>query len=638
MELTAYTNALGTRFRTWAGRRDLTPLWAGVTGFFLSAASLDGRAMPIALGLLCAAPPGRTALAIALGGSVGYWLFWREAQGLAWMALGLLAVTLAGDSVVARQQKLLLPATAALVVSASGVGFLLWMLDDTAVSVYLLRVVLGAASTAVYRFWRADPSGPAGWMARGLGTLALAKIQPVRFMNLGITVAGFWGVRGSFPAAAFAGLGVDLAGITPVTLTGVLCLSFLLRLIPAADRRISWLGPGVVYLAVCVLCGRGSLDPIPGLLLGGALGEFLPGNDLSGPVLRRKGPTGIAQVRLELAANSLKTLKNLLAQGLEPEPDRRALLHQALDSACDTCPERRGCKVRTSLSLLPTELLERPGLLAADLPPGCKKTNRLLGELRRSQEQLRRIKGERAARRACRAAVLDQTGFLERFVRTLGDDLCTLHKPESPRFRLELGISGRSLESCSGDCCCGFPGTGTKTYVLLCDGMGTGPEARQAGQEALDLLKQYLQAGFGPREALGCFNNLCILTGTGGWSTVDLLEVDLKDGSAALYKWGAWPSYLLRAGQLKKIGTAGAPPGLSQAQRETVERLSLGGGETLILLSDGAGEEGLLHREWSATGTGAEEMAAQILELGAQRFDDATVAVVRLSPLGLDTQ
>lgn len=638
MELTAYTNALGTRLRAWAGRRDFTPLWAGLSGFALSAASFSGRAMPIALGLLCAAPPGASAFAIALGGSLGYWLLWREAQGLAWMGLGLLAVLLAGNSAVARQQKLLLPATAALVVSASGVGFLLWMLDDTAVSIYLLRVVLGAASTAVYRLWRADPTGVGGWMARGLGTLALAKLQPVRFLNLGMAAAAFFGVRGSFPTAAFAGLGLDLAGIAPVTMTGVLCLSFLLRLIPAADRRFGWLGPGTVYLGVCILCGKGSLMPIPALLLGGALGEFLPGGRLSGPVLRRKGPTGIAQVRLELAANSLKTMEALLARGLEPEPDRKALLHQALDAACDTCPERRSCKARTGLSLLPTQLLERPGLLAADLPPGCKKTGRLLGELRRGQEQLRRIKGERAQRRACRRAVLNQTAFLEQFVRTLGDDLVTLHKQDLPRFRLELGISSRSLEGCSGDCCCGFPGVGGKSYVLLCDGMGTGPEARQAGLETMGLLKQYLQAGFSPRDALGCFNDLCILTGTAGWSTVDLLEVDLKSGAATLYKWGAWPSYLLRAGQLKKIGTAGAPPGLSQAQGETVERLSLGGGETLILLSDGAGEEGLLHREWTAAGTGAEEMAAQILELGAQRFDDATVAVVRLSPLGLGTQ
>jgi len=638
MELTTYTNVLRSSLEKW-GRRGLWPiLGAGLAGFALSAASLANRAMPIALGLLCAAPPGAYALAIALGGCAGYWLFWQESQGAIWMGLGLLAVALAGDKPIAQQQKLLLPATAALVVSSSGVGFLLWMLDDTAVPIYLLRVLLGAASTAVYRAWRSDPSGAAGWLARCLGTLALAQIAPAGFLNLGFVAAGFFGVRSPFPAAALAGLGLDLAQITPVTMTGVLCLSFCLRLIPNLKGSVSWMGPGLVYLAVSLISGHWSLLPLPALLIGGALGEFLPGNTLTGNVLRRRGPTGIAQVRLEQAANTLDTLQRMLLRGLEPELDKQALLRQAAESACDTCPERKGCKVRGTLALLPTELLERPGLQSSDLPPGCKKSTRLLGELRRSQEQLRRIKAGRAAQRSYRAAVLDQISFLEGFLRSLSDDLCTLRPARPVRFALELGFCSRSLESSSGDCCVSFPGTGSKEYVLLCDGMGTGEEARQAGAETIRLLQQYLCAGFSPAQALRSFNSLCALTARGGWATVDLLEADLITGSGVLYKWGAWPSYLVSGGQLKKVGTAGPPPGLSQLSRETVDRLSLGGGEVLIMLSDGAGEEGLLHHEFLSSGMSAEQMAASILEQGAQRFDDATVAVVRLVPPGLGTQ
>lgn len=638
MELTTYTNALRTSLEKWGQRGLWRILGAGLAGFALSAASLADRAMPIALGLLCAAPPGPYALSIALGGCAGYWLFWQESQGAVWMGLGLLAVALAGDRPVARQQKLLLPAAAALVVSSSGVGFLLWMLDDTAVPIYLLRVLLGAASTAVFRQWRAQPEGTAGWLARCFGTLALAQIAPAGFLNLGFASAGFFGVRSSFPAAALAGLGLDLARITPVTMTGVLCLSFCLRLIPGLKGSVSWMGPGLVYLAVSGICGQWNLLPLPALLIGGALGEYLPGNTLTGSVPRRRGTTGIAQVRLEQGANALDTLHRMLLQGLEPELDRKSLLQQATEGACGTCPERKGCKARGALALLPTEILERPGLQSSDLPPGCKKTARLLSELRRSQEQLRRIKAGRAAQRSCRAAVLDQIAFLERYLRSLSDDLGSLPPVRPGRFQLELGVSSRSLEGCCGDSCVSFPGPGTKHYVLLCDGMGTGPEARQAAADAIQLLRQYLCAGFSPGEALRSFNALCALTDTGGWATVDLLEADLHTGSAALYKWGAWPSYLLTAGQLKKIGTAEPPPGLSQLARETVDRLSLGGGEVLIMLSDGAGEEGLLHHGWTASGIPAARLAADILEQGAQRFDDATVAVVRLAPLGLGTQ
>ena len=89
----------------------------------------------------------------------------------------------------------------------------------------------------------------------------------------------------------------------------------------------------------------------------------------------------------------------------------------------------------------------------------------------------------------------------------------------------------------------------------------------------------------------------------------------------------------------EKIGTAGPPPGLSVCDgRESVERLSLGRGEVLILTSDGVdGEEALRHvSDASAVPPG--ELADRLLELGCGELrDDATVAVVRLSPCALST-
>ena len=64
--------------------------------------------------------------------------------------------------------------------------------------------------------------------------------------------------------------------------------------------------------------------------------------------------------------------------------------------------------------------------------------------------------------------------------------------------------------------------------------------------------------------------------------------------------------------------------------RETVDRLSLGGGEVLILLSDGAGEDILLRSAWTAPEPSPGALAAAILERGALEGDDATVAVIRL--------
>ena len=72
--------------------------------------------------------------------------------------------------------------------------------------------------------------------------------------------------------------------------------------------------------------------------------------------------------------------------------------------------------------------------------------------------------------------------------------------------------------------------------------------------------------------------------------------------------------------------------------RETVDRLSLRRGETLILLSDGVDGEGALGqlKQWQDAAPG--EMAAKILETGrGEGADDATAAVVRLCPVTVST-
>ena len=191
-------------------------------------------------------------------------------------------------------------------------------------------------------------------------------------------------------------------------------------------------------------------------------------------------------------------------------------------------------------------------------------------------------------------------------------------------------MSTRSHREENGDRCLWFAGTGSDYYILLCDGMGTGAGAARESREAAELLKRMLQAGFPAEYALRSLNSLAVLRELGGCTTVDLVRLHLDTGRGTLYKWGAASSYLLKNGQLRKIGTASPPPGLNVQARETVDRLSLSGGEVLILLSDGAGEDKLLRTQWTAPEPSPGELAAALVEQGAEEGDDATVAVVRL--------
>ena len=146
------------------------------------------------------------------------------------------------------------------------------------------------------------------------------------------------------------------------------------------------------------------------------------------------------------------------------------------------------------------------------------------------------------------------------------------------------------------------------------------------------MLRRLLTAGYPASYALRSINSLCALQGQAGAVTLDLAELRLDTGKVARYKWGAAPSDIISQGEPIKIGIATPPPGLSVTDgRETVERLSLRRGETLVLLSDGAGGEESLRRVWMDAEEPAGALADKILR--SNRYagaDDATVAVVRL--------
>jgi stage II sporulation protein E len=169
--------------------------------------------------------------------------------------------------------------------------------------------------------------------------------------------------------------------------------------------------------------------------------------------------------------------------------------------------------------------------------------------------------------------------------------------------------------------------------------MGTGMGAEAEGKTAAALLKRLLSAGYPAEYALRSLNSLCTLRGSGGAVTVDLAQLDLRKGKVTLYKWGAAPSWVIRGSGAEKIGTAVAPPGLSVTDtRETVDKLSLRRGETLILLSDGVDGEAAMRRASELTHMAPGEMAPKVLQYGkGNGSDDATAAVIRLYPQTLST-
>ena len=602
-------------------------LLCGGSGFLLSAASLGNYPQPLAMGLILDMS-GWHAAVMSLGAMLGYWVFWGIAglQGLVWSASGgLLALLLARH--IPEEQPLIFPAISAFLTALTGLLFQLVLRDTVPVPVYFLRIVLAAGAGLLFPVALGRRTAVTDWLVGGVAVLALAQASPTPYLGLGYLAAGALAVGSAFPAAVLGGLGLDLAQVTNIPMTAVLCLAGVIRMIPFERKWMRCLAPGAAGLVVMAICGIRDYTPLPGLILGGGLGMLMPPSQ---ETARRRGETGLAQVRLELGAEVLGATQQLFLETAPPPVDASAVLQKVRQRACGSCSARNSCPQQSSLDI---SLLQNP------LDAQCRKSGRLIPELRRGQEQLKLLKADSARQSEYRAAMVQQYQFLGDFLRRLADDLPRRGQRPRAWFRAEAAARSRSKELANGDRCLAFPGAECRYYVLLCDGMGTGLGAAQEGQSAISLLRQMLTAGFPAAHALRTLNSILALRGSAGAVTVDLAELYLDTGHATLYKWGAAPSWLLRRGSAEKIGTATPPPGLSVTEsRETVEKLSLRRGEALVLLSDGVDGEGISRRSDLTPDMPPGELAAKILEYGrGKQMDDATAAVIRLRPASLES-
>ncbi|MBE6983205.1 MAG: hypothetical protein E7435_02835 [Ruminococcaceae bacterium] len=600
-----------------------------LSGFCLCAASLGNGFLPLAMGFICACT-GANGVAAAVGGALGYYFFWGGGiQPVAWCASALLLSAVLGDRQICREAPLLLPMAAALTVALWGVLFQALSGDKTPVALYLLRILMALSSCGVsFRVLR-ERNPLFDWFACGFAVLALAQILPLPYIGLGYIAAGALVVRGAFPAAALSGLALDLAGITPLPMTAIVCLSYLIRFLP---RQPLWLGGfGVVSVSsiVMYICGVWDLSPVPGLFLGAMAGVYLP---TQAPKTHKRGEIGLAQVRLELAAGVLTQTRQLLSGIPEIPIDTDLLIQRAVEGACNSCTCRKNCKDVNRVAQMPGTLLHQPLQNAEELPVICKKSGRLLAQLHKSQEQFRTIAADRQRQREYRAAVVQQYGFLSGYLQELSDSLT--HKIDciENNFHAETRVYCNRPAVENGDRCLRFMGTGGKYYVILCDGMGSGPEAAQEARTGCDLLRQLLLAGYPTEHALGSLNSICALRDRAGILTVDLVELRLDTGIVSLYKWGAAPSYLITDGTVEKIGVPTPPPGLSASGWQApARRVNLGCGELLLLVSDGVGEEAAIRICREKAGAPEDILARCLVDCGTnQGDDDATVVCIRL--------
>lgn len=618
-----------------AGRHMLTTALA----YVLSAAAFGPVELPLLFGLLMSMPADWSALLAAGAGCLGALTFWQGdvlAELLAGSVVCLLAGAIfAGSSL--RKRAWFLPLVCGGITSVLGMTFLLSSAEIARgeLGYLLLRVVSAVGAQMVFsRLWDEQRPGTLA-AALGLTQLGLSQILVFRVVDLGFLVAAFVPCAGFGSAMAiFSGLGVDLTGITGVSVTAISGLTHLVAKL-SHRRGLTVFLPGALSLIWGMATGAPDPVLVLSLTLGGLASAFVPGAKLSAPP-----KTAPEEARLILGAATLEYLGEVFSQR-EPEGhDAAMLFDQAASKACTGCAKWQKCWQQDSeqtyclLAGAVPELLQS-GLLPEAFLTRCRRPDAFSEAVSQGVECLRLKLQYRRRLAEGRQALAGQYFFLARFLRSFHEDA---EDSRTPRFTQEVAMAVKGFygRSGNGDRAVWFPGVGSRYYVILCDGMGTGREAAHEGQQAMELLMGMLKTGLLPEEALRTLNDLYVLRQTGGFSTADILEIRLDTGRASLYKWGGAPSYIKRQSMVKRLGTAGPPPGvgIGEEHHPEVIRLSMQRGQTVVLVSDGIDPEEAENRIASCGDMDPKAMVS-LLTAGGKHSgeDDCTAVAVCLTPL-----
>lgn len=165
--------------------------------------------------------------------------------------------------------------------------------------------------------------------------------------------------------------------------------------------------------------------------------------------------------------------------------------------------------------------------------------------------------------------------------------MCVFKK--SPAFDASFGVAQRTKfgSEASGDVHSLIKINEGKFLIALCDGMGSGENARETSGLAVEFIESLSRAGLNPESIAELSNNLLSLKQSDGFSAADMAIIDLYAGICDVIKLGATFGLIITDDGVKVLENSSLPLGVLENATPDAYVLDLKGGETLILMSDG---------------------------------------------------
>lgn len=165
-----------------------------------------------------------------------------------------------------------------------------------------------------------------------------------------------------------------------------------------------------------------------------------------------------------------------------------------------------------------------------------------------------------------------------------------LHFEEEQNYRLLFGNAACAKDGneVSGDVFSYLQLEQGRSVCILADGMGTGPEAREESRYVVELMEQFLEAGFREEETVRLANSMLTFgRERSAYSSFDLFSLHMYSGLLKMIKSGSGATFLVRRNQVEIAASKTPPAGFFWEVEFDVLYKKLYDGDRLILLSDG---------------------------------------------------
>lgn len=181
--------------------------------------------------------------------------------------------------------------------------------------------------------------------------------------------------------------------------------------------------------------------------------------------------------------------------------------------------------------------------------------------------------------------------------------------------------------------------------MALADGMGSGDIAHRESEGAIELLENFLEAGFQSEVALRMINSALVLkSNIECYTTMDMALFNEQTGAVEFLKMGASTSFILRKGEIMTVHASSLPIGLLSQVDIMKSHKQLREGDVIIMVTDGMledrnaladSEETFKHFILEAESDSPEYLSKFLLSkaknlMAGQEGDDMTILVAKV--------